>query len=233
MRLCSMWMALALVFSGSASSEPPFANTDELSRWLTYYYLKPQPDLTVRSLPALDAAMRENKQRSLADEVGRGGLRSFYASIFAANDPVVRELEASMDGFSEDLRSFAGEALRRCATAECRRVRGSLKVTDSAAVPGPNTLDDSWAAFFATGDTRYVDEVIAALPLLELRGDPNQLIVGGAARWSLASNAYQHAKVLVACEAALERADGVTRRLLAEIIAEARAERNANAPPAS
>lgn len=162
MRTHSYVVILALAFSGAASSTSPFASTDELSRWLNYYYLKPQPKLTVSSLPVLDAAMRENKNRSLADEVSRGGLRSFYARIFAANDAVVRELEASMGGFSEGVQAFAREALRRCDTVECDRLIETLKSGNFVTAPGPSapspsTLDDSWAAFFATGDTRYVE----------------------------------------------------------------------------
>jgi hypothetical protein len=223
-------IVLALLFSGAASCNSPFASTEELQRWLTYYYVKPQPELTVRSLPVLDAAMRENKNRSLADEVGRGGMRSFYAKVLEANDPVVRELEAELASLSEDIQTFAREALRRCGSAECARVVETLKPGVSESAPSASTLDDSWAAFMATGDTRYVDEVISELPLVEVRGDPDRLIIGGAARWSLASNAYQHEKVLAACEAALESADATTKRLLEEIIAEAKAERAARPP---
>ncbi len=225
-------IALALLFSGAASSGSPFASTDELQRWLTYYYLKPQPELTVRSLPVLDAAMREGKKRSLADEASRGGLRTFYAKVLEANDPVVRELETSVQSLSEEVSAFAREALRRCGSAECARVVGEFEPEDGEAEPSASTLDDSWAAFMATGETRYVDEVISALPLVEVRGDPDRLIIGGAARWSLASNAYQHEKVLAACEAALENVDASTKRLLEEIISEAKAERIAN-PPAN
>jgi len=43
----------------------------------------------------------------------------------------------------------------------------------------------------ATGDEQHVKVVTAALSLLNVRGDPMRLMVGGAAKWALESNAYQ------------------------------------------
>jgi hypothetical protein len=223
-------VALAFFASGTAIGKPAFGSAEELNRWLTYYYLKPQPELAVASLPMLDAAMREHKCRSLADEVSRGGLRTFYAKVFEANDSAVAELEAARPGLSPEVRAFAQEALRRCASAECARVAGPSEHGESDGEASVSMLDDAWAAFMATGDTRFVDEVIAALPLVEVRGDTRRLLVGSAAKWSLASNAYQHERVLEACEAALLHADPTTKRLLEAIVAEAKAERTANPP---
>lgn len=50
-------------------------------------------------------------------------------------------------------------------------------------------LDDAWASFMATGNEQHVKVVTAALSLLNVRGDPMRLMVGGAAKWALESNA--------------------------------------------
>ena len=50
-------------------------------------------------------------------------------------------------------------------------------------------LDDAWASFMATGNEQHVKVVTAALSLLNVRGDSMRLMVGGAAKWALESNA--------------------------------------------
>jgi hypothetical protein len=92
-------------------------------------------------------------------------------------------------------------------------------------------LDDYWAAFVATGDKVHVEKVISALPLVEVRGDVDRLMIGGAAKWSLSSNAYQHSRVLEICKAAAMVAEEPGKKLLNEIIAEAEKERAKNPPP--
>jgi hypothetical protein len=221
-----------IVIFGSSNlwAKPPFASDDELNTWLTYYYLNPRPDLAVASLSFLNSAMVKFKNRSLADYAQRGGIRSFYAKIFEANESVVLELETSLKQLPSDVQVFAREALRRCASTECIRVLGSASSVGSQSSLSPSTFDDSWAAFMATGDSSYVKEVVIALPLVEVRGDTERLLTGGAARWSLQSNAYQHSEVLKVLEQSALTAEPTTKRLLLEVISEAKAERAKNPP---
>ena len=229
--LTRLILVVVLILGSTLSwAKPPFASDDELNTWITYYYLNPKPELAVASLPFLNDAMVKFKNRSLAEYAQRGGIRSFYAKIFEANKSAVLELEKSMKGFPQDVQVFALEALRRCASAECIRVLGSALPVSSQATLAPTTFDDSWAAFMATGDGSYVQEVVVALPLVEVRGETERLVAGGAARWSLQSNAYQHTKVLETLEQSALTAEPTTKRLLLEIINEAKAERAKNPP---
>jgi hypothetical protein len=216
----------------AAAAEEPFRSPEELQAWLTYYYLKPRPELTIPSLAFMERELEKAKGRSLADEVTRGGMRTFYAKILEQNPSIVREIEPALSGWSTGQQAFVREALRRCGTEVCLRI---LNVPSpplgQAAQPDPGTLDDSWAAFFATGDEKYVREVIEVLPWSEVRGDVNRLLTGGAARWSLASNAYQHGRVLAICEKVSSEAAGPSKRMLDEIITQAKAERAKNPPP--
>lgn len=59
----------------------------------------------------------------------------------------------------------------------------------------PMVLDAWWTGFLVTGDVKYVEFVIKAIPLFEIKTNVNKTIIGGAARWSVASNARQHRKV--------------------------------------
>lgn len=213
-------------------ADEPFRSAEEVQSWLTYYYLNPRPKLALKSLAIMDRELRARKGRSLADEVGRGGMRSFYARVFADNPKVAEEAGAALPSMPSGQREFVVEALRRCGTVACQRAlpQGTAPAT-AVDSPDPGTLDDSWASFFATGDARYVREIIEVLPWVEVRGDVNRLLTGGAAKWSLASNAYQHSRVLAILEQELPTAEAPTKALLQELIEGAKAERAKRPPP--
>lgn len=231
MRLRTL-LALSIIFGPLSSALAGAGSlwTPEMQQWMTYYYLNPRPERAVAYLKPLNEALLASKGRSLADEATRGGLRSFYGHVFARSDAAVRELEGALPTQPEEIRTFSLEALRRCGTPECVRVAGS-----SGSVPLPAAdeqhLDDAWASFMATGEEKYVEAVASALPLLQVRGDASRLVVGGAAKWSLSSNAYQHARVLEICKRLSESAEPESATVLREIIATAEAERLSNPPP--
>jgi hypothetical protein len=82
----------------------------------------------------------------------------------------------------------------------------------------PGILDALWGNFFATGDASPVLRIISALPLMDTPAPKGKAgtpatrdaarktilarLIGQAARWSLASNAWQHPRVLEICEKA-------------------------------
>jgi hypothetical protein len=226
--------------TGSPSADRPARLTapapvaEEADTWLTYYYLKPRPELALGSLDLIDKRLRA-QGRSLAQEATRGGMRSFYARLFEANDAVVAEVAARFASSPAGHQTFLREALRRCGTPACARIAGTGRdaaiETRAAASANPSTLDDAWASFFATGDAKYVHVVIEVLPWSEARGDVDRMLTGGAARWSLASNAYQHGRVLAIAEDAARTAPAETKTLLQQIIDQAKASRLKNPPP--
>lgn len=207
--------ALALV-AGLAAA-PAFGSPEELRDWLTYYYLKPSPERTLASIPLMDEQLHKATGRSLADQVARAGMRTFYAKVFAQNDAVVDDLGRRLRSFSKNQQAFLREALRRCGTAACQHV---LSPTGGA-VGGPvepTAVDDLWAAFAATGDERYVRSVIAGV------------LAGSIETRSLESNAYQHARALAVCEAVAGESEGMHKSLLEAIVARARERRALNPP---
>ena len=198
----------------------PKMSDEELGKWLAYYYQEPNPIMAVDNLEALNESFKRNKGISLAEVSERGGVRTFYAEIFTSSPEAVELIESRLPELSVDIRVFVNEAIRRCASAECDKVRGTpyVPINESLSVSG---LDDHWAAFSATGSKAHVVAIIEALPLIEVRGNVDQLMIGGAAKWSLTSNAVQHSRVLAYCREYLEVANDPIKRILSEVVAEA------------
>lgn len=51
--------------------------------------------------------------------------------------------------------------------------------------------DMNWASFFATGNKKYLDNIISNIPYAENRSDINLFLTGASAKWSLCSNSKQ------------------------------------------
>lgn len=215
--ILEMLVATVLLAGGSKMSD------EELGKWLAYYYLEPKPVAAIDNLEALNESFKRNKGISLAEISERGGVRSFYAEIFNSSPEAVGLIESRLPELSVDIRVFVNEAIRRCVSAECDKVRGTpyVPIKDPLSV---SALDDHWAAFAATGSNSHVVAVIEALPLIEVRGNVDQLMIGGAAKWSLTSNAVQHSRVLTYCREYLKGANDPVKRILSEVVAEAEAD---------
>lgn len=196
---------------------------DEMGELLTYYYLDPNPVAAIDSLEPLNELWRRTRGISLAELSERGGVRSFYAEVLKSSPEAVKIVESRLPNLSVDLQVFVKEALRRCDSTACERARGTpfIATEDPLSV---SALDDYWGAFNASGAKQPVVAVIEALPLVEVRGDVDQLLIGGAAKWSLTSNAFQHSRVLEYCREYLKDAGDPIKEILTEVISDAEAE---------
>jgi hypothetical protein len=209
---------------------------EQLSEWLTYYYLHPRPDLVVSATQFMSA---------------QGGLRKasattpycvFLANVFAANTAKVEAWFGELRSGPEDQKSALALVLWMTGTSGSQGLLRSLSregsptfqkyVNELAAddhrpdflhdeINSPGFLDALWANFFASGDERYVKRVISALPLLN-DSDTGRMLIGGAAKWSLASNAFQHPRVMQICEAQLKELPDQQRAALAQVIQSAK-----------
>jgi hypothetical protein len=191
---------------------------EQVGEWLTYYYLHPRRDLAA-------SALRQMSQEGyLADPSVNSSMAAFFGRLMAADPTLVAELvEVARQG-SEDQQFAVANALWQAGTKEAQAALVSMSELGSDrlvryvaelradprhpdylhdAVDSPAILDACWASFFATGDPAYVHRIIEVLPWAEIRGDVAKLLIGSAARWSLASNAIQHPRVLEICEARL------------------------------
>ena len=107
---------------------------------------------------------------TLEAEAGRGGMRSFFGLVLAKSPDAVVQVETHP--FAPGSRRFVAEALRRCGTKACASalarwgVAAGPPAPDMRAAPvdSRSAIDDLWASYSATGDSAYVERVIAALP---------------------------------------------------------------------
>jgi hypothetical protein len=65
---------------------------------------------------------------------------------------------------------------------------------------------------------------MTTLPWIDVKGDINRLLIGGAARWSLTSNAEQHQRVMQFCEEDVRTQPKEVSAKLREVIANAKKE---------
>ena len=89
---------------------------------------------------------------------------------------------------------------------------------------GAWVLDALWGNFMATGNKAPVQRIMTTLPWIDVKGDVNRLLIGGAARWSLTSNAVQHQRVLQFCEEEVSAQPKDVAAKLREVIANVRKE---------
>ena len=83
----------------------------------------------------------------------------------------------------------------------------------------PGKLDVWWTSFFATGDTMYLDKLINQVGDLEAQSGTENIMVMGAANWSVSANCRQHPAVLKYAKSVLRHDPPVpNRETLEEIV---------------
>ncbi len=210
----------------------------ELNTWMTYYYLHPSPEeapLAIQSMHQIGYLKRENAGAPIA---------SYFSLIFRSCPAAIEPSFKSFAEFLPEEQKLLLRSLWLAKTGEAKVQLGKLVKTQVAkgnhenedllkyeapeietiSVDSPDVLDMLWGAFLATGDEKYVIRVISVLPYSAIKGDIARLLVGGAAKWSLESNAIQHKRVLDICSSQLEKQPGEVQAILSQVITEAKKE---------
>lgn len=207
-----------------ASVEPRVWTNDiktmeDFENWSTFYYLKPRPELTVKALKFAD-------QKGVFEMRGVSVIMiALMTQIFAQNPEELPSWIRELSSLSIKHKVHVWKALWQVNTEESRRLANQLRdefsvdkrpplLSQDSRVPiafeklelSPAVLDMLWISFCVTGEEKYVERIISALPGLR-RGhhDANKLLTAGAAQWSLISNARQHKKVMEICLAERNR----------------------------
>lgn len=216
-------------------AEPkPLTTAAGLGEWVTYYYQRPEP----RRLP--EAILAASKLGLFQEGKAAPPFFGFIAGV-VAKDPSAAD---SLVDLLKDLPAgsqpvvilgiwYSGHAQTGSLLTSIGKKHPDQKamvesltgrapgLTEIPLEEGPWLLDALWGNFMSTGDAAPVVRIMQALPWIEVRGNTAKLIVGGAARWSLASNAEQHPRVLEICKAQLKVQPKEVAAVLQQVIGHA------------
>lgn len=233
--LRSILVVVALVCSPVFAAVEDFANAEALGRWITYYYSKPEPHRVAEAIHAASSQGFMKNGQKAPPFIG------FIAGVMSKNPSIAQSLAEQLTSLPEVDQPVLILGVWYSAYPEAKPLlewltksmpkhkemidhllaNGRPSLLDLPLEQGPWVLDALWGNFMATGDDAPVTRIISALPWINVRGDVPRLLVGGAARWSLISNAIQHKRVMTACRKELASQPKEVSEVLREVIAEA------------
>jgi len=231
-----VFLALWAISGIGASAE---LTPEQFDKWLTYYYLKPAPELTPSAIDTMSQLGYLGKAEAAAP------LEAFLSFIFRDNGKQVCNWLASMKKFSKAEQKVLIHGLWLANTTEARGCLNSLltqnKIKEKEQVKQllaktpvkieeidityPAVLDMLWGAFMATGEEKYVLRIISALPYAKAKGNVGKMTIGQAARWSLESNCIQHDRVYQICLSQIGQQPEEISEMLSKITRTAQDER--------
>lgn len=185
----------------------------DFEQWATFYYVHPRPDLTIKALKFADKNGVFEIQGSTAV------LIALMREVFAENPKQLASWIEQLSSMTPQHKAFVWNALSWVNTPQSKALANQLAqqfptnqrppvLSESSPSPepiermelSPDVLDMLWTSFFVSGDEKYIERIMSALPgSRQGHSDPGKLITAGAAQWSLASNAYQHKRVMEIC----------------------------------
>ena len=209
------------------------ANADDLARWMTYYYVHPQPELVV---PAVLFA--DKNDLLTGDYVAP--FQAFLSGVFAQNPDKVAVWFNAIAPMKESNRTLLltsvwwsntsqGKQMLQqlCKTLPAKPQAEFRKQIDSdppqivqMPIEGTAVLDMLWGCYCATGDEKYVRRLMTCLPWAEVdQKNLSKMMLASAAKWSLTSNCEQHPQVLEICRK-VAASDVCLKKFLEPVIAE-------------
>ncbi len=238
MRLRIIGLVLLLVIFQPVNAS--FSSQEELGKWFTYFYLNPEPQRVPEALEYMSNNGWLDKKNSISPFFG------FLSGIFSKYPNEVPTWINSLHLESESHYGVVVLGLWYSSLPDSQQrtydliekhsnlkpqfsylYNGSpMAITDIPLEQGTWVLDALWGNFMATGNPAPVVRIITTLPWLDVKGDINKLSIGGAARWSLTSNAVQHRKVLEVCESEVKLQATNVANKLTEVLEAAKNEAN-------
>ncbi len=175
---------------------------DATSERMTRFYLTP----TRQEFDAIQKSIKSNLKKFEVNEEENGS--ALLASVFLARASEKYQYPLLDIGHLDD-------TAKSIMTSDGSKV--SNYVHDDAQID-PGKLDIWWVSYFATGETKYLDNILAQVADVKSLSGVSHLLVAGAANWSVSSNCQQHPAVLEYVRSVLARTPPPTN---AEAIREA------------
>lgn len=171
-------------------------------KFMTYYYINPDPGRLIQALKFLLT------QDSVIAHTGHfRSIGHFFAAAAYKDKNIIRQIKKLKSVFP---------GIRR------KRIVQIVNDAENFRSPEPMVpadLDMLWSEFMATGDEAPVKKIIAALAGPDTG---RNILLIGAAEWSLASNGVQHERVRMALENEALSAAGVFKDRITRILSKIR-----------
>ena len=218
----------------NAIAEDVFKSDQDYEQWASNFYLNPELDKVVPAFHYYCNSKLSNERNI------RVLISHFYAAILRSNPKLVDELFRSVQpGADARVQSFALNTLWLVNSEQSRELLLNAKMNWELTDNNRRTIDQSieirpqwplgtpitstsmidifWTIFSATGEAQPVKEIISILHLAE-DGTGKEIMIGGAAKWSLALQMRTHKRVVEIVRQELETAAEPTKRLLGELL---------------
>jgi hypothetical protein len=241
-RLISLIVALGLGIIGStelsAGVGDYFKSEEIFFQWSTFYYLYPETEKVPYAILYYADSNAFSKHKDT-----RMPMAAFFSVILANDNQLLEKTLSSIDNCNSDnAKIFYTNILWYMDTPKSKELYARIqrewkkdnlqnvfyhlnKMSVQNILDNPVStaldLDMLWASFFASGKSEYIKNIISALDK-NVYNHGEAIMVRGAAKWSLKSNAIQHERVLQICqeEQEMHKLDSIgieLRELLKEI----------------
>ncbi|MBC5846207.1 hypothetical protein H8R25_17475 [Flavobacterium sp. F-392] len=108
-------------------------------------------------------------------------MSGFFGALFLSDKEVKKSFESNFDKIEkQEIRKL----MMILSASNIDTLYSKTKVTTEY-------NDRNWASYFATGNLKYIDNIIANVPYENERTDLSLFLAGASAKWSLCSNAKQ------------------------------------------
>ena len=197
---------LALLMTASIGTQATGSNLtmEATGERMTYFYRSPSE----KEFEFIQRGMHQNLDEFQKNENGVDTL----AAVFLAR---VHEKHGwpllDLGHLDDDARSIVTQSQAPLA----RYVQDDTQIN-------PGKLDVWWVSFFATADTRYLDNILGQVGDLDSQYGAAKILLIGAANWSVSANCRQHSVVLQHVKSVAAREPAVeNRKMLLELISKA------------
>jgi len=197
-----------LLLATTAWAAPPTVGGRDFEQWVSFYYVHPAPEEIAEALRIVDSegyfqndnvqaplsgffaeVFRANPERIsgwVAPYAGRKSMHILYSALWVADSSQSRAALALLQTIANPADRLLIESLL---------VGGPPSIGDTT-VDSPAVLDYLWGRFMASGAEEPVIRVIQEMQSASPGSGTTQMLISGAANWSVSANARQHIRVL-------------------------------------
>lgn len=167
-----IYLLLAILFFGTSGfSQTTGRNIGDI---LQSYYLFKDKDVVEKSI---DFVNKTNMTYNQLEPIIGG----FYGALFEADPTIKEKVLANLEQVeSVQIKEFLVSLSRVSIDSAYAKLQRTTDYNDM-----------NWASYFASGNLKYVDNIISNIRYADERENLNLFLAGSTAEWSLCSNAIQ------------------------------------------